>query len=193
MNKYEIRTQKKKSAIINASLELFSKRGFIAVSIKDIATLANVSQVSIYNYFGNKEALVKECATIVMKDTLQIAQNLLSVEMEFKDKLYKALSLCSNQINQSLYEYFSHSALEDTALLNLLVKSINKIKQDIYRRYIELGKQENIIDNSISTSTILELIEAINGIGIDMKSEDIETKQQELHKLFLYGIIGKDK
>lgn len=136
---------------------------------------------------------MKECATIVMKDTLQIAQNLLSVEMDFKEKLCKALSLCSNQINQSLYEYFSQSALEDTALLHLLVENINKIKKDIYRGYIELGKQENIIDNSISTSTILELIEAINRIGIDMKPENIETKQEELHKLFLYGIIGKGK
>ncbi|MFB7156992.1 TetR/AcrR family transcriptional regulator [Lysinibacillus sp. NPDC056232] len=167
MNKYEIRSQKKKSAIIKASLELFSDKGFTAVSIKDIATLANVSQVSIYNYFGNKEALVQECVTIVMKDTMQIAQNLLSEQMEFKEKLYKALSICSNQINQSLHEYFSHSALEDTILLKFLVENINKIKKDIYRSYIELGKQENIIDNSISTSTILDFMEAINNVGIE--------------------------
>ncbi|QDQ02113.1 TetR/AcrR family transcriptional regulator [Lysinibacillus fusiformis] len=191
MNKYEIRSQKKKSAIIEASLELFSNKGFTAVSIKDIATLANVSQVSIYNYFGNKEALVQECVTIVMQDTLQIAQKLLSEEIDFKEKLYKALSICSNQINQSLHEYFSHSALEDTVLLKYLVENINKIKKDIYRSYIELGKQENIIDNSISTSTILDFMEAINSIGIE--AENIEIKQQELHKLFLYGIIGKNK
>ncbi|HDR7518217.1 TetR/AcrR family transcriptional regulator [Bacillus mobilis] len=193
MNKYEIRTQKKKTAIINASLELFSNRGFIAVSIKDIAALANVSQVSIYNYFGNKEALVTECVSIVMKDTLQMAQDLLSIEMNFKEKLLKALSLCSNQINHSLYEYFSQSALEDPSLQNLLLENINTIKKAIYRDYIELGKKENVIDHSISTSTILELIEAINTIGINIQSADIETKQKELHKLFLYGIIGKDK
>ncbi|TQR35244.1 TetR/AcrR family transcriptional regulator [Lysinibacillus sphaericus] len=191
MNKYEIRSQKKKSAIINASLELFSDKGFTAVSIKDIAALANVSQVSIYNYFGNKEALVQECVTVVMKDTMQIAQNLLTEEMEFKEKLYKALSICSNQINQSLHEYFSHSALEDTVLLKFLVENINKIKKDIYKSYIELGKQENVIDHSISTATILDFMEAINSIEIE--SDKIKIKQQELHKLFLYGIIGKSK
>lgn len=191
MNKYEIRSQKKKSAIINASLELFSEKGFTAVSIKDIAALANVSQVSIYNYFGNKEALVQECVTIVMKDTMQIAQNLLTEEMEFKEKLYKALSICSNQINQSLHEYFSHSALEDTVLLKFLVENINKIKKDIYKSYIELGKQENVIDDSISTATILDFMEAINSIEIE--SDKTKIKQQELHKLFLYGIIGKSK
>ncbi|EGP8440429.1 TetR/AcrR family transcriptional regulator, partial [Listeria monocytogenes] len=50
MNNYEKRTLKKKTAIIQAALSLFGEQGFSDVSIKDIAALADVSQVSIYNY-----------------------------------------------------------------------------------------------------------------------------------------------
>lgn len=193
MNKYEIRTQKKKSNIIKASLELFSEKGFNDVSIKEIAALANVSQVSIYNYFGSKEGLVTECANIVMKNTLEAAHTLLLENMNYKEKLYMALSLCSNQFTEALYQYFSETALEDTALLHMLTNSINEMKKKIYRDYIELGKQENFINLSISTSTILDYIESINKIGMDMHSEEIETKQQEILQLFLFGLIGKEQ
>lgn len=59
MNNYEKRTLSKKTAIIEAAQILFGKQGFTAVSIKDIAALADVSQVSIYNYFEvRKRSLV---------------------------------------------------------------------------------------------------------------------------------------
>ena len=46
---------KKKQAIIQAALQLFKEKGFKETSIKSIAEVAEVSPVSIYNYFGSKE------------------------------------------------------------------------------------------------------------------------------------------
>ncbi|MFA7139378.1 MAG: TetR/AcrR family transcriptional regulator, partial [Bacteroidales bacterium] len=60
MNGYEKRTKLKKNSIISAAWKLFSERGITDVGINEIATLAKVSQVSIYNYFGNKNNLAKE-------------------------------------------------------------------------------------------------------------------------------------
>jgi AcrR family transcriptional regulator len=191
MNKYEIRTQQKKNSIIDAALELFKKKGFVAVSIKEIAALANVSQVSIYNYFKSKDALVKECTNILMSESLQTAKDLLSVEMEYKDKLFNALSLFSANVFQSLYDYFSSKALDDKVLLSLCNESINEQKTEIYRDYIELGKQEGVIDNSISTSTILEFMQSFNSVQCKIESTEImKTKQLEIEKLLLYGLIG---
>ncbi|EGP8570143.1 TetR/AcrR family transcriptional regulator, partial [Listeria monocytogenes] len=99
MNNYEKRTLKKKTAIIQAALSLFGKQGFSDVSIKDIATLADVSQVSIYNYFGSKEALVGECARIIMQDTITLAEEILASEGTFTQKLERALKLCNAEIN----------------------------------------------------------------------------------------------
>ncbi|EAD3609142.1 TetR/AcrR family transcriptional regulator, partial [Listeria monocytogenes] len=98
MNNYEKRTLKKKTAIIQAALSLFGKQGFSDVSIKDIATLADVSQVSIYNYFGSKEALVGECARIIMQDTITLAEEILASEGTFTQKLERALKLCNAEI-----------------------------------------------------------------------------------------------
>jgi len=89
-------------------------------------------------------------------------------------------------------EYFTTKALSDPALLNLLSKNINENKREIYREYIELGKQENIIDNDMPTDTLLDFIDAINYMGSKLEfNDDIVTAIKHTHHLLLYGIIGK--
>ena len=189
MNKYEIRTNQKKNSIIQSALKLFSEKGFTDTSMKEIAALANVSQVSIYNYFASKDGLVVECAKIIMKDTFQNMKELLTKDMNYKDKLTNALSECSNQISLSLTDYFSHVALSDSALFNLLTESINEMKKEIYFDFIELGKREKAIDPSIPSDIIIKVIDSLN--KIELNKEAPEEDMNGIYHLFLYGIIGK--
>ena len=192
MNKYEITTEKKKASIVNSALTLFKEKGFTGVSVKEIAVRAHVSQVSIYNYFGSKEALVAECANIVVHDTLQKAAEILVKDISFVEKLKLALVICTEGLSLSVSEYFTEKALADSALLNLLIENINHSKSNIYRDYIELGKQEGVIDKTIPTDTFLDFIEAINGLGSKMElNNDTHAKINHIHQLFLYGILGK--
>lgn len=191
MNKYEITTEKKKNSIVNAALTLFKENGFTNVNVKEIAALAHVSPVSIYNYFGNKEALVTECVKIVMSDTLQQAADILAKEISFTEKIKLALSLCNERINLSISESFTQDALNDPTFVELLTKNINESKTEIYREYIELGKQEKVIDNTIPTETLLDFMEVINIIGSKLKVDDMSEKIKHIYHLFLYGIIGK--
>ncbi|EAD5705976.1 TetR/AcrR family transcriptional regulator [Listeria innocua] len=191
MNNYEKRTLKKKTAITHAALTLFGKAGFSEVSIKDIASLAGVSQVSIYNYFGNKEALVAECAKIIMQDTITLAEEILVSEGTFTDKLARAIQLCQAEINMSLSKFISTEASKDSQFITLLVNNINKLKNDIYMEYVAAGKKAKVINNDISDDVIQLFIDSINGLGLTIPEEELEKKQAEIIHLFLYGLIGK--
>ncbi|MDT0092242.1 TetR/AcrR family transcriptional regulator [Listeria marthii] len=191
MNNYEKRTQKKKLAIIQAALTLFGKQGFSDVSIKDIASLAAVSQVSIYNYFGSKEALVGECAKIIMQDTIALAEEILASEGTFTQKLERAIQLCNAEINLSLSKFISKEASKDQQFLMLLVNNINSLKKDIYMKYVAAGKEAQVIDNAISDEVIQLFIDAINSLGLTVPEEELAEKQAEIIQLFLYGLIGK--
>lgn len=59
LNGFERVKEKKKRAIKEAAFVLFSERGFNEVKIEHIAKEANVSQVTIYNHFGSKDALFR--------------------------------------------------------------------------------------------------------------------------------------
>ncbi|EIO9073682.1 TetR/AcrR family transcriptional regulator [Listeria monocytogenes] len=193
MNNYEKRTLSKKTAIIEAAQILFGKQGFTAVSIKDIAALADVSQVSIYNYFGSKEALIGECARVIMQDTIALAEEILASEGTFTQKLERAIQLCNAEINLSLSKFISKEASKDQQFLILLVNNINSLKKDIYMKYVAAGKEAQVIDNAISDEVIQLFIDAINSLGLTVPEEELEEKQAEIIQLFLYGVIGQGR
>jgi AcrR family transcriptional regulator len=52
--------QETKDKIFDVSIELFSKKGFNAVSIRDIAAEVGIKQSSLYNHFTSKDEILKD-------------------------------------------------------------------------------------------------------------------------------------
>ena len=69
-----------KDEILNAAIELFSKRGFDGVSIREIASHANVHFALIRYHFGDKEDLYKACISKHGESRLISAQRFLTAE-----------------------------------------------------------------------------------------------------------------
>ena len=192
MNQYQKTTEKKKQAIIQAALRLFKEKGFKDTSIKSIAEAAEVSPVSIYNYFGSKDNLVALCVNDLFEEITQQAEDILNSDLDFKTKLDHAFALCQEKMSQQISAYFQDKMVEDSVFSTLLTKAITAKKRDIYRAYIELGKEEGAIAEDLSTELILNVMDALNGMGNQLAHSDIlETEVGQIHQIFLYGIFGK--
>jgi len=191
MNKFEIRTQKKKMAVVNAALKLFKEKGFVHVTIMDIAAESGVSSVSLYNYFGSKEGIVKECANVLMQDTLRLAKEIMNQDIEFKDKIIQIMDYCADQDYQLLG---SPGAVEDHVLSSLYSENTNQIRIQMIQELMELAKQKGTIHASTSLETILELLNAIGALQLAWaKSGNYKEKMTEMNRLLLFGLIGDDK
>ena len=194
MNQYQKTTEKKKQAIIQAALRLFKDKGFKETSIKSIAEAAEVSPVSIYNYFGSKDNLVALCVNDLFEEITQQAEDILNSNLDFKTKLDHAFALCQEQMSQQISDYFQDKMVEDSVFSTLLTKAITAKKRDIYRAYIKLGKEEGVIAEDLSTELILNVMDALNGMGNQLAhSDNLETELEQIHQIFLYGILGKKK
>ena len=66
-----------KERIFDASVDLFSKKGFNDVSVREIAKMAGIREGSIYNHYKNKEAILD---AIINYFKSEFAQSLLSEE-----------------------------------------------------------------------------------------------------------------
>lgn len=193
MNQYQKTTEKKKQAIIQAALRLFKDKGFKETSIKSIAEAAEVSPVSIYNYFGSKDNLVALCVNDLFEEITQQAEDILNSNLDFKTKLDHAFALCQKKMSQQISSYFQDKIVEDSVFSTLLTKAITVKKRDIYRAYIELGKEEGAIAEDLSTELILNVMDALNGMGNQLAdSDNLETEVKQIHQIFLYGIFGKN-
>ena len=192
MNQYQKTTEKKKQAIVQAALRLFKDKGFKETSIKSIAEVAEVSPVSIYNYFGGKDNLVALCVNDLFEEITQQAEDILNSNLDFKTKLDHAFALCQEKMSQQISDYFQDKLVEDSVFSTLLTKAITAKKRDIYRAYIKVGKEEGLIAEDLSTELILNVMDALNGMGNQIAdSDNLETEVEQIHQIFLYGIFGK--
>ena len=194
MNQYQKTTEKKKQAVIQAALRLFKDKGFKETSIKSIAEAAEVSPVSIYNYFGSKDNLVTLCVNDLFEEITQQAEDILNSNLDFKTKLDHVFALCQEQMSQQISDYFQDKMVEDSVFSTLLTKAITAKKRDIYRAYIHLGKAEDLIAEDLSTELILNVMDALNSVGNQLAhSDNLETDVEQIHQIFLYGILEKKK
>ena len=91
MEKFLALSNEKQDTIRNAALACFAKHGYEKASINDIAVTAGISKASIFQYFGNKQALyqylLNYCAT-QMKQAYSTST--LEETTDFFDRVWKA-------------------------------------------------------------------------------------------------------
>src|SRR5262245_29027315 len=84
---FERRTQQKREAILDAAQKLFFERGIADVPVTEIARHAHVSPVTIFSYFGTKDSLAREVMKRYMDRAMDEAEQLLTLDAPFQDKL----------------------------------------------------------------------------------------------------------
>ena len=67
-----------RQAILNASLELFVRRGFAGTTVRDIAKAAKISPGLMFHYFPSKDALLQEHVKVIARGIDSVAQTLRS-------------------------------------------------------------------------------------------------------------------
>jgi len=192
INGFEKRRQKKKENIRRAAFELFTTYGVQKVSIAEIAKKANVSQVTIYNYFGSKDELLKDVTVDLVERKWQEFIELLEADLPFQQKM-ETIIFDKREMVQNLNQDY----LETIYLINPEIKEYFK---DFFEKraipktleFFEQGKREGYVNKDISMKALLFYIKtfsaAVNNPDFISVYKDI---QLDLSKLLLYGLIGK--
>ena len=149
--------ERNKKYVLEKAREIFLERGITGVSMADIAKEADFGVASVYRYFGNRKALILECAVSLWKDK----RDKMSVVYENH--------LSSSGIEQIivLTKYFSWLIVNDKAFSRFLLlfdsflmtedttqeerKEYDAILIDIYRMF------ENAYKTGLSDGTVRDI------------------------------------
>lgn len=187
MNGFEIRRENKKRGIINAALKLFSEHGIKNVRIAEIAINANVSQVSIYNFFGNKENLARQVYFKMMDDIMSDLETLVESDISFKEKVSKMHSISIESGNKFIETFNKIEFVKDPLIQKFLDEYGENKTIPLFMKLVKQGKHEGSLDKDISTESIIIYIHAINKA---LRSNLNNKVQSDLGKLFFYGLFG---
>lgn len=195
MDGFEKRREQKRESIRRAALGLFQTHGFRKVSIAEIARQAGVSQVTIYNYFGSKEALVADVIKWFILGLVDRYVAIITSDRSFADKLEEIIfdkSEIAAQFRGELLSAFVRVNPDMQVWVDqLMTQKIQPVVEDFFRG----GIREGFIDAGISTETIMIYFDIIRRgfYGSPDLAERVGRDPalvKDLNRLITYGLNG---
>jgi len=108
---------------------LFAKRGYKAVSMREIARTLNVRPSTLYHYFRGKEEILFRLMEGAMEESLEGLRSLREKDAPPKDKLINML------------KFYASYYLEHSDRLTLLVNEIPSLSQELRDKLVEKEKE----------------------------------------------------
>ena len=195
MDGFERRKEQKKESIRRAALELFQNYGFKKVSVNDIAERAGVSQVTIYNHFGSKEALVCDVLRWYAMILLAKYKNMIESDRPFLEKLEDIVFDKSEVVSQFQGELLRNWMQNDPSMQAFIEDLLANHVVPVARNLLEEGIQQGYIDRRFSSETIMTYFEIIRrGLfstpEMSERAEKNPALMKELIELMTYGLNG---
>lgn len=182
--------------IRKAAFHLFSKYGVQKVNIQEIAKKANVSQVTIYNYFGSKDDLVYDVMKDFMDKQLQAFIEIKDSELTFKEKLEKLFSLKIEGTKELSPEFLEAILSEHSQIAKLFQEFAVEKSLPLLFEFFEEGKREGFVSPELSMNTILFILQSLTD-SVQKAPENFQTVEQrdqftkEVLHFFFYGIMNR--
>lgn len=191
-----------KEEILNAAIELFSQRGFEGVSIREIATLANIHFASIRYHFGDKEELYKACISLHGESRLISAQKFLDAIPNSKEDMRLRLGFAIEDVlrihNENpfltkliLQELESVNPRADSVLKNTMITMSN-----IHINFFKASQKNKIISKDLDPMFLTQSLMGV--LHHFMRTDPIRErlmsqknlKNEENKKLMIENIVN---
>ena len=200
MNGFARRKEQSKEDIRRAAAELFAQFGVDKVSIASIARKAGVSQATIYNNFGSKEALAREFVAAAVDGLVNRVQAVLTPEKPYKDKIAAFVQFLSTTTKSArpagaAAPIFgaSRDLLEDPEIQKVRSAAQERMT-DLMLGLVREGKQQGQVNRDLSE----DALSVYFGVFMDVfTSPELRSRfaqrpglALELGELMLYGLSG---
>lgn len=152
----------KRKAIAKSTCELFVKKGFVNISVSEIAQVAGIGKGTIYEYFSNKEDIIFELMSCLQEDYDPKLKENLQKSKTAKEKLIHLFSLYLSdepkvQTQRDIYKEFLAITLNNPSQE---IIEYQKIMMEKYYQVLNNIFQEEI-ENKLLKSEAIVLIPSI--------------------------------
>jgi len=189
-------TTQKRAIIQRAALELFQIHGFKKVTIREIAREADVSPVTIYNYFGSKERLIREVVRSVMLDTVARFRTMMEEDRPFLQKLEDIVLGKTELVSQYGGELVQRVASEDPETQEFIRDLYSREIEPMIVSFFNQGKKQGYVNPELSQEAILSYTEILRH-GLMARPDLLAGSRKsarlvrEFMTLYLYGLMGR--
>ena len=200
MDGFVRRKEQSKEEIRKAAWELFSQHGVDKVSVMDIAHKAGVSQVTIYNNFGSKEALAREFVGFMVDMLESRVQEIVAMDGSYQDKMaaffqFISAMMAGGRPSSAGGAVFAGNAelQNDPEIKEIRIKAQERMIA-LLLQLIKEGKKQGQVSKQLSEESLriyfAAFMEIFPNSEFQRQYARRPTLVEELGTLMLYGLKG---
>lgn len=201
MDGFARRKEQSKEEIRKAAWELFSQFGVDKVSMMDIANKAGVSQATIYNNFGSKEALVREFISFAVETLSNGIQKAIEPGRSYQDKMEAFFQFISTMMADSKPASTGNPVFtnrldlqNDPEIKKIRIKAEEEMII-LLLGLIEEGKQQGQVDPEYSEEALRIYFTVFMDVFVHAEFQRQYSRRPslviELGALMMHGLKGK--
>jgi AcrR family transcriptional regulator len=140
----EEKSERSRRQVLDVALELFSRHGYRATSVRDIAAKARVSTGNLYHHFPDKEAIFNALLDELweISDSRRFPFRRVLTSGEFPDNL----EMLGYAARDSVQEFRQYMSLIYVDVIEFDGTHIRKFYGDMARRYADILDQDGLRD-----------------------------------------------
>lgn len=177
-------TSKKCTQLIETAKELFFKHGVQRITVEEICKKSNVSKVTFYKNFSNKDELVRYIRDELIKQGFSKYEEINELDIGFPEKV--------ELITQWRIDFFSNIKSEFIEDILSVEETIEEMKKR-YLKNIEAAQIKGEVRNDLSPELIWLVTEKLNELVRDGSWKEVFSDysefQKQLRKIYFYGLL----
>lgn len=174
------------STLVETAKTLFYKHGVKRVTVEEICEKANVSKVTFYKYFSNKDAIVRHIRDELMEAGFAKYDEIVALDISFPEKI--------DLITQWRVEFFSQMKSEFIEDIVSFEETMAEMKKR-FMANIAIAQARGEVRTDLSPGLIWLAAEKLNEIVVDGSWKDAVSDYNELHRqlrtLYFHGLLAK--
>ena len=194
MNGFEKRALLIKEKIKKTALDMLKTWEPKRIRITDIAKEANVSQVTIYNYFGSKEALLKEVFKDYIDQSISEFEEYMNKDISVKEKI-ELMILQKREANNQKFALtvIKEVMIEDSEIMDYVKRQYDEKIIPLMLQMIEEGHRTGEISPKITAESFLIFMNMIIEHSKTLGEAFEQNRQftEEMMHIFFYGLCGR--
>lgn len=182
--------------IVKTAHELFWKHGISRVTIEEVCRKANVSKMTFYKFFSNKNELGKKVIDDIMDENIQKYREIMNEDISFEQKVKKQLKAKfegTREISPELVnDIYTNKKL---GLHKYWQKRANEISMEVIKDYKQAQKK-GFIRKDLKIEFIFYFSNKMSEFLSDPQLLGMYDRMQdlimEIANIFFYGIFPHD-
>lgn len=185
----------KRKQLVRTAGDLFFKYGIKRVTVEEICREANVSKMTFYKYFKNKNELVKSMMIDMTDEALDKYRVLMESDILFEDKVRKMIEMKVEGTEQMSQEFFNDYLPHAEPGMIEFVTEQSRATMELIVEDFRKAQQKGEIRKDIKIEFILWYLNQMIDLMADENLEKIYVTPgemiSEMVNFFFYGIMPR--